>query len=190
MKTAQRRAVIGLALLAGAALMGYAFYLSLTPATHPDHDHGLMNLDAGGRLYVETRDGKGRNLVGAPGKVLVIHFFSTMVPEAASELRGLFTLQDSLKTDKGIEFVLIAADSNFETVDAWLSKEKLNPPVPSSLTLDPGGETTKKLNSKRPIETMFFNEKGALASQARGQLDWEMAALEHIKTARAGRAIE
>jgi hypothetical protein len=190
MKTSQRRATLGLILAGAFALMGYAYYLSLTPATHPDHDHGMLNLDAGGRLVVETRDGKGRNLVGAPGKVLVLTFFSTTTPDAASEVRGVFSLQKSLLDDKGIEFVLIAKDKDFAAIDAWLAQNQLVPPVPEAVTIDPSGDATTKLNAKRPLETMFFNAEGKLASQARGRLDWDAAALGHIKTARAGSTIE
>ncbi len=190
MKTAQRRTALGLALVGAAALMAYAYYLSLTPATHPDHDHGILNLDAGGRLVVETRDGKGRNLVGKPGHVLILHFFSTAAKDAASELKGLFALQDSMKADRGVEFVLIARDPDFATLDAFLTKNDLKPPVPESLVLDPSGDTTSKLNSKRPLETMFFNPDGKLASQARGRLDWELAAVGHINGAKGGATIE
>ncbi|MCG3194526.1 MAG: hypothetical protein DIJKHBIC_03786 [Thermoanaerobaculia bacterium] len=190
MKTSQRRAVLGLCLAGAFALIGYAYYLSLTPATHPDHDHGILNLDAGGRLHVETRDGKGRNLVGAPGKVLIVHFFSTKTPDAASELRGLFEMQKSLAADRGVEFVLIAKDPDFATVDAWLSQNQLVSPDPGSITVDPTGDTTTKMNAKRPLETMFFNAEGKLASQARGRLDWDAGAFGHIKTAKAGSTIE
>lgn len=190
MKAAQRRSVIGVALLGAAALMGYAYYLSLTPATHPDHDHGILNLDAGGRLVVETRDGKGRNLVGKPGHVLVLHFFSTTAPEAASELRSLFAFQERTKSDASAELVLIAKDPDFVNLDAWLSQNGLVPPVPSSLVLDPTGDATTKLNSKRPVETMFFTPEGKLASQAHGRLDWELSAAARIREAAGGATIE
>lgn len=181
---------MGLALVGAAALMGYAYYLSLTPATHPDHDHGILNLDAGGRLVVETRDGKGRNLVGKPGKVLVLHFFSTSVPEAPSELRALFAFQERTRADANLEVVLIAKDPDFATLDAFLQKNGLTPPVPASLTIDPTGDATTKLNSKRPIETMFFSPEGKLASQARGRLDWELSAPSRVREAAGGATIE
>jgi hypothetical protein len=190
MKAAQRRTVLGIALVGAFALMAYAYYLSLSPATHPDHDHGILNLDAGGRLVVETRGGKSRNLVGKPGHVLVLHFFSTSVPDAASELRGLFTLQETMKADKDVELVLIARETTFEAIDSFLAKNELKPPVAESIVLDTTGDATSKLNSKRPLETMFFGADGKLASQARGRLDWEIAAIGHIQGARGGATIE
>ena len=190
MNTTQRRAVLGFALVAAGALAAWAYYLSLVPASHPDHDHGILNLDAGGRLMVETRAGKPRNLVGRPGHALVVHFFSTLAPDAADELRGLFRFQESVKTDSRIEFVLIAEDRDFPEVDGWLTKNGLQPVSPGEIVLDPDGDTTRKLNSKRPVETMFFNADGKLSSQARGRLDWLGAAAGHVSQALGGGTIE
>ncbi len=190
MTPSRRRTVLLAAGALLAAAMSYAYWLSLTPATHPDHDHGILNLDAGGRLIVDTRSGKSRNLVGTPGHALVLHFFSTSAPGAAEELGGIFLEQEALKDDKGVEFVLIARDKDFATLDAWLKAKNLVPPFPETLVLDPSGDATTKLNSKRPNETMFFGANGKLASQARGALVWPDGAAEHLARARAGEAIE
>jgi hypothetical protein len=190
MKTNQRRTVLGLALVAAGALAAYAYYFALVPASHPDHDHGILNLDAGGRLMVETRGGKPRNLVGRPGHVLIVHFFSTAAPDAAEELRGLFRFQGNVAADGRVEFVLIAEDRDFPTVDGWLAKNGLQPPSPDEIVVDADGDTTRKLNSKRPIETMFFNAEGKLSSQARGRLDWLGAAPGHLSQAMGGGTIE
>jgi hypothetical protein len=189
--TPSRRRVV---LLSAVALFtvgfAWAYWLSLVPATHPDHDHGILNLDAGGRLNVTTREGKVRNLVGRPGKALVLHFFSTSAPGAAEELAGIFRLQEQLTGDPGVEFVLIAHDRDFATLDAWLKQKGIVAPAPASLFLDPTGDTTQKLNSKRPLETMFFTAEGKLSSQARGALEWPDGAISHLERARGGEAIE
>jgi hypothetical protein len=190
MNTTKRRTVLGLALVAAGALAAWAYYLSLVPASHPDHDHGILNLDAGGRLMVETRTGKPRNLVGRPGHVLVVTFFSTSAPEAADELRGFARFQESVKTDPRIELIAIAHDRDFPSVDAWLAKNGIQLASPAAVTLDPEGDTTQKLNSKRPLETMFFNSEGKLSSQARGRLDWLGAAQGHVSQALGGGTIE
>ena len=181
-------------LLAAIALFGvsfaWAYWRSLVPATHSDHDHGMLNLDGGGHLDVLTRDGKTRNLVGRPGKTLVIHFFSTSADGAAPELAGIFRTQEEMKADAGVEFVLIAHDRDFQKLDAWLKEKGLTPPLPATLVLDPDGDVTSKINSKRPLETMFFAADGKLSSQARGRLEWPDGALGHIATARSGETIE
>ena len=75
--------------IAVAALIGFELYRSLTPATHTDHDHALENLDAGGFLRLQRADGSWRNMVGAPGKVLVLHWVSIVPGTSMQELASL-----------------------------------------------------------------------------------------------------
>ena len=190
MTPSQRRLTLGGALLVAAGLFVYAYWDSMVPASHPDHDHGTLNLDAGGRIMAQQRDGSSRNLVGRPGKVLAVHFFSPAAAGAAAELGSLFTLQERLKADRDVEFVLLAQEKDFPTLDRWLAESRLLPPDPASLYLDPKGEATKKLNCKRPLETMFFNAAGKLASQTRGPADWGADVLARIQQAKGGETIE
>jgi len=190
MTLSRRRLALGGLFLAAALLFGLAWRASLVPATHPDHDHGILNLDAGGRLMVLRRDGSERNLVGRPGKVMVVHFFGTDAPGAASELAALFAAESRLKADPGIEWVLIARNTDFASLDAWLAARGLVPPSPDALYLDPTGDTTRKLNCKRPLDTMFFNPEGKLASQSRGPASWELEVPSRIEEARGGATIE
>ena len=190
MTPSRRRLALGGFLLAAAGLFAYAFWASMVPATHADHDHGILSLDAGGRLMAERRDGSARNLVGRPEKVLIIHFFSPQAPGAAAELAALFAAEERLKADRAVEFVLLAEAPDFASLDRWLAENRLVPPDPGALYLDPRGETTKKLNSKRPLETMFYNPVGKLASQTRGPADWSGEAFARIQQARGGATIE
>ena len=190
MTPSRRRTVLVAAIALFGVTFAWAYWRSLVPATHADHDHGMLSLDGGGHLNVRTRDGKTRNLVGRPGKTLVIHFFSTSAEGAAPELGGIFRTQDEMKADPGLEFVLIAHDRDFATLDAWLKEKGLTPPQPLTIVLDPDGDVTSKINSKRPLETMFFSADGKLSSQARGRLEWPEGALGHIAKARTGEAIE
>ncbi len=190
MTPTRRRLAFGGGLAVAALLFGLAYRSSLVPATHPDHDHGILNLDAGGHLLIEKRDGSWRNLVGRPGKVLVIHFFLPTAPGAAEEISALFGAQTRMKADPGVEWVLIARTPDFATLDRWLQENRLVPPASGTLYVDPKGETTEKLNCKRPIDTMFFNPDGKLASQSRGPTDWLGVAPARISEARGGATIE
>ena len=190
MKATQRRLVLSTLVVAGALGAGAAYFYSLVPATHPDHDHGITNLDAGGRLMVQTRSGKERNLVGVPGKPLVVHFFSPEATGAAQELEGLFDFQKSAAAGDA-EFVLVATKAkDFASLDAWLASESLTPPAPDTLVLDPDGETTLKLNCKRPLETMVFTADGKLSGQTKGPADWGSGAAALLAQARGGATIE
>jgi hypothetical protein len=190
MTPSKRRLVFAVVFVAAFAGFFFAYRAALVPATHADHDHGLLNIDAGGHLDVETRDGKGRNLVGAPGKVLVVHFVDPDDGAAADELRDLFAYQESQKQDASSEIVVLVKTESFAALDSWLAKNGLVPPVPAALTVDPEGRTTLKFNNKRPLETMFFGPTGNLASQARGRLDWNRDARPRIVEAGAGASIE
>ena len=191
MNAMQRRTLMG-SLLAGAALIGgWAYYGSLSPAAHPDHDHGVLNIDAGGRLTVEGKDGRTRNLVGKPGHVLVVHLFSLRAPDAPDELKGLFAFQERVRDDREIETVVVARDGSRADLDALLAKEGIVPPFPETIYVDPSGDTSTKFNVRgRLIETMFFNPDGKLASQARGRQDWDFGAIGKVNEARAGQTIE
>ena len=190
MTPSKRRLVFAVAFAVAFAGLFLAYRSALVPATHADHDHGLLNIDAGGHLDVETRDGKGRNLVGAPGKVLVVHFVDPEDGAAADELRELFAYQDVQRQDATSEIVVLVKTESFATLDAWLARNGLVPPVPASLTVDPEGKTTLKFNNRRPLETMFFGPDGKLASQARGRLDWKLDARRRVAEAGAGASIE
>lgn len=188
--TPSRRRLVLAVVLAGAFAGAFlAYQASLVPATHADHDHGILNLDAGGRLEVLLRSGKKRNLVGAPGKVLVVHFADLADPAAADELRSLFAFQQAAPPGPEAEVVVLAKAASFAELDAWLARNGLVPPVPASLTVDPGGRTTLRFNNRRPIETMFFGPDGKLASQPRGRMDWTLDAPRRIAGAAAGEGI-
>ena len=185
----KRRTVLAVVLVCACAGFLFAFRSALVPATHADHDHGILSLDAGGFLEVETRDGKGRNLVGAPGKVLVVTFVDPADPAAADELRGLFAFQSSGGADAEAEVVVLVKTPSFAELDAWLARNGLVPPVPASLTVDPEGKTTLKFNNRRPLETMLFGPDGKLATQARGRLDWALEGPRRIAEAASGASI-
>jgi hypothetical protein len=190
MTSNRRRIVFACAFIVAGAAGAAAYYNSLVPATHPDHDHGILNLDGGGKLLAEARDGKSRNFVGRPEKVLAIHFTTLEAPGAAAEQRALFEYQARLAPNSGVEIVTLVKAPDWKTVDAWLAANQLESPSPVSVYLDRDGETTQKLNSKRPLETMFFNAEGKLSSQGRGPLEWGADAAEHVEKARSGATLE
>ena len=83
MKAATRnRLILGVVLAVAGAILAYNMFFALTPPRHADHDHAIAKLDAGGFLWVEATDGKRRNLVGVPDKVLVLHWFDPLNVES------------------------------------------------------------------------------------------------------------
>jgi hypothetical protein len=121
----KQRSLFAIILVVAAAAIGWTMYRSLTPATHADHDHALENLDAGGFLRLERPDGSARNMVGRPGKVLVLHWFSLDSDAAIEKLPPLVEYARSVGGDTGIEVVLIATGASRDAVDAFAEKLRL-----------------------------------------------------------------
>jgi len=165
----KQRHVLALLLTAGAAVIGYNMFFSLTPATHTDHDHGLANLDAGGFLRFERDGGGKRNFVGRPGKVLVLHFFTPSQGEAAADVPAVLEYAAAVRDDAGVEVALVAVRS------AWPATREFARSVgaPKGMVyLDPDGRTSDLFGVRRIPETLIYDPAGRLAHQARGRADW------------------
>ena len=89
MTPAQRnRLIIGTVLVAASIVIAVNMYHSMTPPTHADHDHAIASFDAGGFLWIRHVDGEKRNLVGRPGKVLVLHWFDPTAANTGEQQRA------------------------------------------------------------------------------------------------------
>ena len=178
-----RRIIIGAVIMIVVAVLGWTYYQSLVPAIHPDHDHGLENLAGGGFLRVQSVEGGTRNLVGKPGRVLILHWFELGTRTGVAELPALVDYANSVAGDPGIEVVLIAMRQKRETLLAWARDHG----VPTgNLYVDPEGKTAQLIGVRTIPETFFYDSEGHLMHQARGHTDWTAAetraAIEGYKT--------
>ena len=169
MAAPSRRMVIGTMFVVLLAIVGWGYYHSLVPAIHQDHDHPLENLAAGGFLRVEAVEGRRRNLVGRPGRVLILHWFQPNSATTASELPSLVDYSGSVADDPGIEVLLIATSGTRESVRDWARGHRI-PTRP--LYVDRNGETAQLIGVRRTPETLIYDPEGHLAHQARGPMDW------------------
>lgn len=170
----KQRSLFAIILVTAAAAIGWTMYRSLTPATHADHDHALESLDAGGFLRLERPDGSARNMVGRPGKVLVLHWFSLDSDAAIEKLPALVEYARSVGGDTGIEVVLIATGASWDAVHAFAEKLRLPREL---LYLDRKLETGSLFGVRRIPETLIYDPRGRLARQARGSVDWRSTEL-------------
>jgi hypothetical protein len=169
-----RRWVFSGVLMAAAVVIGYAMISSLTPASHPDHDHALESIDAGGFLRVQGWNGKRRNLVGRPGRVLVLHWFALDSQTAIAEMPALLAFARAQANNPRIEIVLMAAEASWDQLRQWAGEAS----VPRDrLYLDPGLATGRQFGVQRIPETLIYEPSGRLAHQARGALDWASPAV-------------
>jgi hypothetical protein len=169
--TTRNRLIIGAIFVAAAALIGFQMYLSQTPPRHADHDHAIAKLNAGGFLWIDAFGGGRRNLVGRPGKVLVLHWFDPTAPS-------------SMEQAQAARFAATAGAEPWEGLEAWASDAG----VPTSmLYLDAKGKTGELCGVRRLPESLVYDPEGVLAHQARGPLSWSRAGVgAEIERAKAG----
>jgi hypothetical protein len=154
-------------LLGGIAV--WVYYQSLVPAVHPDHDHGLENIAGGGFLRVERVEGGTRNLVGKPGRVLILHWFELGNPENAMELAGLVDYSNQMANDTAIEVAMIVMGKKREDVLTWARAHG----VPTqALYVDAEAKTAALMGVRRTPETLIYDPEGHLVQQARGPMNW------------------
>lgn len=177
-----RTVVPALFVVVGAAIF-WDMYRSQTPPAHADHDHAMASLDAGGFLWIERADGRQRNLVGRPGKVLVLHWFDPAA-SGGGEQAAAAAYARSVADDPGIEVALIAVAPSWREVSSWAETAG----VPRELLhLDPGRRTGEIMGIRRLPETVVYDPGGRLAHQTRGATDWSGRGLgARIEAAKAG----
>lgn len=167
-----RRIVVGVVILIAIAVLGWTYYQSLVPAIHPDHDHGLENIASGGFLRVDAVAGGQRNLVGRPGRVLILHWFELGSRAGGAELPMLVDYANSVAGDPGIEVVLVAVNQKRDAVRSWAGGHGV--PI-AQLYADPQGKTASLIGVRTIPETLIYDPEGHLVHQARGPMDWTSA---------------
>ena len=179
----RNRLILGAALVIAGAVVAYNMFYSLTPPRHADHDHAIAKLDAGGFLWIEAANGVRRNLVGAPGKVLVLHWFDPFAVDLSREtVASRFAA--GYADDPKVEFLFIAQAPSWNGVqDATAAAG-----IPESmLYLDENSKTGALCGVRRNPETLIFDPAGFLAYQAKGPAPWTGSAMAaQIERAEAG----
>jgi hypothetical protein len=177
----RNRLIIGVAAVAAAIFLGYQMYYSQTPPRHADHDHAMAKIDAGGFLWIKGSDGKRRNLVGKPGKVVLLHWFDPAASDHSQQQQAA-RFAAEVADDPLIEVLLIADAPSWEGLEEWAQAN--NVPM-SILYLDQKGKTADLIGVRRLPETLIYDPNGTLAHQARGPMSWSgprlRAQLEQFK---------
>jgi hypothetical protein len=184
MKPAVRnRLIIGIVFILAAIFIGIQMFYSMTPPRHADHDHAMAKLDAGGFLWVERFDGERRNLVGRPGKVLVLHWFDPTAADHAEQARAAVFAAE-IEGDPEVDLLFIAQAASWEGLEDWARDVG----VPTErLYLDENGHTGELIGVRRLPETLVYDPVGLLAHQARGPNDWSQRTMRaRIDRAKAG----
>ncbi len=178
----RNRILIGAVFVVVAAVIGYQMFFSMTPPRHADHDHAMATIDAGGFLWVDRLEGGRRNLVGRPGKVLVMHWFDPTAVDTSEQAQAArFTANK--RDDPMVDVIFVARAPSREAVEAWAESVGVSS---DRLYLDPDGRTADLIGVRRLPETLIYDSDGRLAYQARGRTDWGAGMAARIETAKAG----
>jgi hypothetical protein len=184
METATRnRLILATAFLLAGGFIAYQMFFSLTPPRHADHDHAMAKLDAGGFLWIESFEGKRRNLVGKPGKVLVLHWFDPRSTDSTEQQQAA-RFAATIAGDDSVELLLVILAPSWEGIEAWARSTGV---ATDLLYLDENGVTGELIGVRRLPESLIYDSEGLLAHQARGPMDWSGRTLRsRIEAARAG----
>jgi hypothetical protein len=169
----RNRLIIAVVVLIVGGFIALQMFHSLTPPRHADHDHAMATIDAGGFLWIRALDGDRRNLVGPPGKVLVLHWFDAS-DTGAAEQRAAARLASSGVPGTDVDVLLIAVGADRDAVRSWAEANGI---APELVYLDVDGATTELIGVRRLPETLIYDPRGRLAYQARGPMRWNDPAL-------------
>jgi len=179
----RNRLLLGAALLIAGGIIAYNMFFSLTPPRHADHDHAIAKLDAGGFLWIEAANGVRRNLVGVPGKVLVLHWFDPAAVNLTEQHRAA-AFAKTMADDDNVEFLFIAQAPSWDGVRSAAASAGIDE---DDLYLDVDGKTGDLCGVRRQPETVVFDPKGFLAYQSKGPASWTPGAMgAQIMRAEAG----
>jgi len=169
----RNRLIIAVVVLLVGGFVAYQMFHSLTPPRHADHDHAMATIDAGGFLWIRALDGDRRNLVGPPGKVLVLHWFDPSATNG-SEQRAAARLAAAGVPGADVDILLIAVGADRDAARAWAAATD----IPTErVYVDADGATSELIGVRRLPETLVYDPAGRLAFQARGPMSWTDPAL-------------
>lgn len=174
--------LMGGVLLIVAGFIAVQMFFSLTPPRHADHDHAMASLDAGGFLRIKTFGGGNRNLVGRPGRVLILHFFDPRSEDLSEPVQAA-RFAAGFTEDPLIEVLFVARANSWVGLEAWAGSVGVRT---EQLYLDPAG-TADLLGVRRWPETLIYDPMGLLVYQAKGSMDWTSPELvSQVERAKVG----
>lgn len=118
-------------------------------------------------IVFENSDGETINLSDQKGKVVFINFWATWCPPCIAEMPSINDLQEKLKGNKNIVFIMVDTDHDFSRSAPFVKKHQFTFPVYQANSAIPGN----LLESAIPT-TVIFNKKGKMVFKHEGGADY------------------
>lgn len=118
-------------------------------------------------IVFENSDGEAINLRDKKGKVVFINFWATWCPPCIAEMPSVNDLQEKLKGNKSIVFIMVDTDHDFSRSVPFVKNHQFTFPVYQANSVIPGN----LLGSAIPT-TVIFNKKGKMVFKHEGGADY------------------
>ena len=118
-------------------------------------------------IVFENSDGETINLSDQKGKVVFINFWATWCPPCIAEMPSINDLQEKLKGNKNIVFIMVDTDHDFSKSVPFVKKHQFTVPVYQANSAIPG----ILLGSAIPT-TVIFDKKGKMVFEHEGGADY------------------
>jgi thiol-disulfide isomerase/thioredoxin len=121
-------------------------------------------------IVFENSDGETINLSDQKGKVVFINFWATWCPPCIAEMPSINDLQEKLKDNKNIVFIMVDTDHDFSRSVLFVKKHQFTFPVYQANSAIPAN----LLGSAIPT-TVIFDKKGKMVFKHEGGADYSNA---------------
>jgi thiol-disulfide isomerase/thioredoxin len=118
-------------------------------------------------IVFENNNGETINLSDQKGKVVFINFWATWCPPCIAETPSINDLQEKLRGNKNIVFIMVDTDHDFSRSAPFVKKHQFTFPVYQANTAIPAN----LLGSAIPT-TVIFDRKGKMVFEHEGGADY------------------
>ncbi|MFI5182311.1 MAG: TlpA family protein disulfide reductase [Thermoanaerobaculia bacterium] len=135
----------------------------------PAASASLPEAAAGTSRVVSLPGGRSRDLAGAPGKLLILHFWATWCPPCVTEFPELASFWAVVGKKPGIELLAVSVDEDWKTVDGWMKKNGF---AGIPLALDSQRASAKAFGTEKFPETYVLSPSGEVVDKFVGVIQW------------------
>jgi len=127
------------------------------------------------QMSYATLDGKNFDLESLKGKVVFINFWATWCPPCIAEMPSINALNDKIKSNQNVVFLMIDVDNELKKSKAFMKKNNYNLPIYA-----PVGTIPEELFKGSLPTTVLVNKKGEIVFFHEGMADYNSGKTEEL----------